>query len=216
MKEELDTIGLLLKQACKMKPRDTLSGKKVFFTSDTHFNHVNILRHSNRPFKDIEEMNQVLIDNWNRVVGKNDLVFHLGDFAFGGAAVWNRFLDQLNGRIVLIVGNHDIYHLNLELVDRFEYVAFELYVNIDNQAVYLNHHPFLCYGDSHGKVWQLFGHVHSRADGLAKDVAMERLPMLLSSQYDVGVDNNNYTPVSFYQIREIMSCRSKRLNQTKD
>ena len=215
MKEKLDTIGLLLMQAGKMKPRDTLSGKKVFFTSDTHFNHVNILRHSNRPFKDIEEMNQTLIENWNRVVGKNDLVFHLGDFAFGGAAVWNRFLDQLNGRIVLIVGNHDIYHLNPELVDRFEYVAFELYVNIDNQAMYLNHHPFLCYGDSHGKVWQLFGHVHSRADGLAKDVAMERLPMLLSSQYDVGVDNNNYTPVSFYQIREIMSCRSERQNQTK-
>lgn len=214
MKEELDTIGLLLKQASKMKPRDTLSGKRVFFTSDTHFNHSNILRHSNRPFTDIEEMNQVLIENWNRVVGKNDLVFHLGDFAFGGAAVWNRILDQLNGRIVLIVGNHDIYHLKPELVDRFEHVAFELYVIIDNQAMYLNHHPFLCYGDSHGKVWQLFGHVHSRADGQAKDVAMERLPMLLSTQYDVGVDNNNYTPVSFYQIREIMSCRSARQNQT--
>ena len=214
MNERLDTIALHLMQAGKLKPENTLSGKKVFFTSDTHFDHTSILRHCNRPFGDIEEMNRVLIENWNRVVGKNDLVFHLGDFAFGGAEVWNRFLDQLNGRIVLIVGNHDIYHLRSDMLERFEQVAFELYVIIDNQPIFLNHHPFLSYGDSHGHVWQLFGHVHTRGNGQGKEKDKQRLPLLMATQYDVGVDNNNYTPISFYQIRDIISCRTTSQMQT--
>jgi calcineurin-like phosphoesterase family protein len=214
MNEKLDTIALHLMQACKLKPGNTLSGKNVFFTSDTHFGHTSILRHCNRPFGDIEEMNQALVENWNRVVGKNDLVFHLGDFAFGGAEMWNRFLDQLNGRIVLVVGNHDIYHLRAEMLERFEQVAFELYVVIDNQPIFLNHHPFLSYGDSHGKVWQLFGHVHTRGNGQGKEKDKQRLPLLMATQYDVGVDNNNYIPVSFYQIRDIISSRTTGQMQT--
>ena len=209
MKERLDTIGLHLMQAEKLRPRNTLSGKRVFFTSDTHFDHTSILRHCNRPFNDIEEMNRTLIENWNRVVGKNDLVFHLGDFAFGGAEVWNRFLDQLNGRIVLIVGNHDIYHLRPEILERFEHVAFELYVIIDNQPIFLNHHPFLAYGDSHGKVWQLFGHVHMRGNGQGKEKDKQRLPMLMATQYDVGVDNNSFTPISFERVKEIINARQQ-------
>ena len=209
MKERLDTIGLHLMQAEKLKPRNTLSGKRVFFTSDTHFDHTSILRHCNRPFGDIEEMNQALIENWNRVVGKNDLVFHLGDFAFGGAEVWNRFLDQLNGRIVLVVGNHDIYHLRVEMLERFEQVAFELYVVIDNQPIFLNHHPFLSYGDSHGTVWQLFGHVHTRGNGEGKEKDKQRLPLLMATQYDVGVDNNDYTPISFERVKEIINARQR-------
>ena len=209
MKERQDTIGLHLMQAEKLKPRNTLSGKRVFFTSDTHFDHTSILRHCNRPFGDIEEMNQALIENWNRVVGKNDLVFHLGDFAFGGPEVWNRFLDQLNGRIVLVVGNHDIYHLRAEMLERFEQVAFELYVVIDNQPIFLNHHPFLSYGDSHGTVWQLFGHVHTRGNGEGKEKDKQRLPLLMATQYDVGVDNNDYTPISFERVKEIITARQR-------
>ena len=53
-------------------------------------------------------MNQKLIENWNSVVGPNDLVFHLGDFAFGGAEIWNKTLPRLNGHKVLILGNHKI------------------------------------------------------------------------------------------------------------
>ena len=211
MKEKLDTIGMILKQADKMKPRETLSGKKVFFTSDTHFNHARVLCHCNRPFRDLDEMNEALIYNWNRVVGKNDLVFHLGDFVFGSAAAWNQVLDRLNGRIVLIAGNHDIALLRPELIERFEHVAFEMYVVIDNQPMFLNHHPFLCYGNSHGRVWQLHGHIHSR-DGHSYRFE-ERLPMFLPTQYDVGVDNNNYTPVSFEQVKEIINQQIKNQNE---
>ncbi len=182
-----------------------LNGKKVFFTSDTHFFHANVIRYTNRPFDSVEQMNKTLIDNWNRVVGKNDVVFHLGDFAFGGKKQWNQILDQLNGKIYLVLGNHDMAFFKTALVERFELVALEMYAIIDEQHIRLSHEPFLCYGGSNRNVWQLFGHVHSRENKGGRYA--DRLAMLTAMQYDVGVDNNNYTPVSFEQVRDIISCR---------
>ena len=83
-------------------------GKNIYFTSDTHFGHANILNFCKRPFKDVDEMNEELIKRWNEVISKEDTVFHLGDFAFGGAEIWNKTLPRLNGHIVLILGNHKI------------------------------------------------------------------------------------------------------------
>ncbi len=68
------------------------NAEHTFFTSDTHFNHANIIRFCNRPFKDVEQMNEVMIANWNNVIGKDDTVFHLGDFCLG-AAEWTKILD---------------------------------------------------------------------------------------------------------------------------
>ena len=82
-------------------------GSRVFFTSDTHFNHTNIIRFCNRPFKDVSHMNETIISNWNRVVSPEDIVFHLGDFCLGGSAEWVNVLNRLNGKIYLISGNHD-------------------------------------------------------------------------------------------------------------
>ena len=191
------------------------NGKRVFFTSDTHFFHANVISYSDRPFDSVEQMNQTLIGNWNRVVRKNDVVFHLGDFAFGGKKHWNSILDQLNGKIYLMLGNHDMGNFKWALTERFEQVALEMYAIIDGQHIRLTHEPFLCYGGSNHNVWQLFGHIHSQEN--KNGPYAERLSMLLPLQYDVGVDNNDYTPVSFEQVREILSCRmtSKRNIITK-
>jgi calcineurin-like phosphoesterase family protein len=78
-----------------------------FFTSDTHFGHVNIIPYCNRPFGSVQEMNSVLIARWNRRVGKNDTVYHLGAFAMGPKDLWPNYRRQLNGRVVFILGNHD-------------------------------------------------------------------------------------------------------------
>ncbi len=80
-------------------------GDRLFFTSDTHFNHTNILQYCNRPFKTVDQMNETIITNWNNVVGPDDVIFHLGDFCLGGAEEWNKILDRLNGRIYLVLGN---------------------------------------------------------------------------------------------------------------
>ena len=79
----------------------------VFFTSDSHFCHKNIIEFCSRPFETVEEMNEKLVENWNKVVGPSDIVYHLGDFCFAGSAEWHYLLGKLNGRIHLIIGNHD-------------------------------------------------------------------------------------------------------------
>lgn len=189
------------------------SAKNTFFTSDTHFGHANIIKLCNRPFKDVEEMNEKLVENWNRVVPEDGTVFHLGDFAFGGSNVWKSIIPRLNGHINLIIGNHDRKNLRQGYMSYFDMVVPQLQIEIEDNSIYLNHYPFLCYGGSYRGVWQLFGHVHSgpQADGL--DIS--RLRVLLPTQYDVGVDNNNFTPISYREVKEkIESQKNESLDRT--
>lgn len=186
-------------------------GVKVYFTSDTHFNHANIIGFCSRPFKNVNEMNETLITNWNRVVGADDIVFHLGDFCLGGSAEWTNVLNRLNGKIYLIVGNHDMKNLRQSYYDRFEEIVMQKHIEIGKQKIYLNHCPFLCYGGAYKDTWQLFGHVHTSKNNTGKDAS--RLNMLFPTQYDVGVDNNNFTPVSFDQVKAIIQKQVEQFNK---
>ena len=184
----------------------------VFFTSDTHFGHANIIRFCKRPFENVEEMNEVLIENWNKVVSDDDTVFHLGDF--GGSNVWKEIIPRLKGHINLIIGNHDRKNLRQGYMSLFNMVVPQLQIEIEDTSIYLNHYPFLCYGGSYRGVWQLFGHVHSGpgADGL--DIS--RLRVLLPTQYDVGVDNNNFTPISYKEVKnKIETQKNESLDRTR-
>lgn len=93
---------------------------ETWFTSDTHFGHKNILEYEKdaRPFETVEEMNEQLITNWNKTVGQKDIIYHLGDFAFGSSNIG--IAGRLNGRKRLIMGNHDTHprHLYLEHFER--------------------------------------------------------------------------------------------------
>ena len=173
---------------------------KVFFTSDTHFGHESIIRYCNRPFRNAEEMNAELIRRWQETVPEDGIVFHLGDFAHGNARLWNDILSALPGRKYLILGNHDIKALRQGYMGRFELVAQQMTIRVGGQAIVLNHNPFLCYGGSYRDVWQLFGHVHS---GPACHTGLDhpRLRMLFPLQYDVGVDNNDFRPISFAEVK---------------
>ena len=186
-------------------------GEKLFFTADTHFNHTHILKFCNRPFNSVEQMNETLIDNWNRVVGKDDTVFHLGDFCLGGAAEWTKLLDRLNGKIYLILGNHDLKNIRQGFIQRFEHVALQMFITVDKQKIYLSHYPFLCFEGSYKDVWQLFGHVHTRKNNTGIDA--ERLQYLYPTQYDVGVDNNDFKPVSFNEVKEIIDRQVEQHKQ---
>ena len=88
-------------------------------------------------------MNEILIENWNNIISKNDTIFHLGDFCFGGSAEWANVLDRLNGKIYLILGNHEIKNFKQGYMNRFENVTMQMHINIDNQSIWLNHYPFL-------------------------------------------------------------------------
>lgn len=78
-----------------------------YITSDTHFGHANIIKYCQRPFASVEEMDETLISNWNSVVKPADCVYHLGDFSLGKAENVAKYLARLQGRIVLVRGNHD-------------------------------------------------------------------------------------------------------------
>ena len=182
----------------------------TFFTSDTHFNHANIIRFCNRPFKDVEQMNEALIANWNNVVGEDDTVFHLGDFCLGGAAEWTQLLNRLNGKIYLIMGNHDLKNIRQGFIQRFEHVSMQMHIEIGEQKIYLCHYPFLCFEGGYKEVWQLFGHVHTRKNNTGNDAG--RLQYLYPTQYDVGVDNNGFAPISFEQVKIIIN---KQVEQNK-
>lgn len=181
--------------------------EKIWFTSDQHFGHSNIIKFCNRPFSDIKEMESALIENWNNVVGKDDIVFTLGDFC------WNnnpgniaKLLSQLNGKdIYVILGNHDkieaFQHVKIPRVHLLSDVV-HLYIRLKDVKIpiecILSHYPLMTWSGRNRKSFNLHGHVHSRPH---EDSGFDaNLPYWKGYQKDVGVDAHNYSPVDLQTI----------------
>ena len=188
--------------------------EKTFFVSDTHFGHTNIIKYCNRPFNNTDEMDEALINNWNAKVPKDSTVYHLGDFAWGSINYWEKIREQLNGEIILIYGNHDEKYINNKLMYKlFKEVTPQKKIWINKIPIYMNHYPFLCFGGSYkglGATWQLFGHVHSNPRS-EEGLDHKRLVNCFPTQYDVGVDNNNFTPISFDELYSYINNRQMSL-----
>lgn len=135
----------------------------AWFISDNHFNHTKIIEYCNRPFTSVEEMNKYMIDQWNDVVSKDDLVYHLGDFALcSDEEDITNLVQQLNGNIVLILGNHDRWgrqkFLNCGFVGSHKKLEISDYI--------LTHRPVDDLED--GKI-NIHGHIHNYDKGLDKE-----------------------------------------------
>jgi calcineurin-like phosphoesterase family protein len=171
----------------------------IFFTSDTHFDHYNIIKHSHRPFISANDMNQGLIDRWNSKVSHNDTVYHLGDFAFGRKITVGRIkelLNQLNGTIKFCYGNHD----NIKLFNKIGVDGKDLRtIKYENKTIVLYHYAMRVWNKSHFGSWHLYGHSHGS------------LPEADSLSFDVGVDANNYYPLSFDEVYKRLSTKKRRL-----
>lgn len=181
---------------------------KLYFTSDNHFFHDAIRGFCKRPFDSVEEMNKSMIEKWNAKVPEDGLVFHLGDFAFGGYNAWKKIREQLNGDIILIKGNHDAKSLTSTAHSLFKDVAHQLRIDVEGRRVWLNHFPLLAYSGTYRDMdsyeWNLFGHIHlSNVEERNKGLDYKRcIDNLFPTQYDVGVDFNNFEPLSWYEVNE--------------
>lgn len=178
----------------------------VFLTSDTHFGHESIIRFCHRPFQTVEEMNQVMIDRWNATVSADDDVYHLGDFAFGSKYV-KSIVPLLNGRIHLILGNHDYKNIvQTKLTGLFHSVSEAKTLKTDGMRIFLSHYPYLCWPGTYRKSPQFHGHVHLRKgySGLDRE-ALERVST--PHQYDVGVDLNDFRPLALSEAIERINAQ---------
>jgi len=153
-----------------------------WWTSDLHLDHSNIIQYCNRPFKDVEEMDEVLIQNWNEVVGKGDNVIFAGDLTLHHKydVVKSKYISRLNGNIIWIKGNHDYW-----MPKSSKYIDHR---TMGSQFIVTSHYPMRSWNKSIHGSWNLHGHSHGMLEPL-------------TNQYDVGVDNNNYYPVNLDTIR---------------
>ena len=199
----------------KKKLKFDSSKDKIFFVSDSHFGHENIMKYCNRPFSSIEEHDKALIERWNEIIPEDGIVFHLGDFAFASEQYIKDILEQLNGKKYLIFGNHDWKRMTKNICTRyFEDVSQQMVIRIDDKVIYLNHFPFLCYAGSWRGLdasWQIFGHVHSGPNSTS-GLDYNRLTNLFPTQFDCGVDHNNYYPYSYKEIKYIIEDQMMSLN----
>jgi len=172
----------------------------IWFISDTHFGHTNILKYCNRPFKNIKEHDETLIANWNSAVGLQDLVYHLGDFGFGSKRRMIQILKSLNGIIYFIKGNHDKSVKKAEVSAYFQWMKdyYELPIKDEEMGVkhkiVLCHYAFEVWNKKHFGSWCLHGHSHGTLPSADYQVRL-----------DVGVDVHDYTPISYQKVKEIMT-----------
>lgn len=170
----------------------------VFFTADTHFNHVKC-QELFRPtrFSSLEEMNETIIERWNSKIGKSDRVYHLGDVALGSAVECQKILQRLNGQIYLIRGNHEQVAEHKLCSDRFVWIKNYFGLKIGEQKIYLMHYAMRTWNCMHHGSWQLYGHSHG---------TLQDNPNSLS--FDVGVDCWDFYPVSYSEVVAKMATKT--------
>lgn len=167
---------------------------RIYATSDLHFGHTNIIKYENRPYDNVEEMDKDLINKWNETVQQNDLVYILGDFSWYTGEKTNEILKQLNGKKVLIIGNHDERFLKDKKFDKtlFEEICYYKQIKHNKQVYVLFHYPI---ADHNGKMHNyihLYGHIHSTNIKLENELG--------KLCYNVGVDRNGYKPVDIEKL----------------
>jgi calcineurin-like phosphoesterase family protein len=189
--------------------------QNLFFTSDFHIGHANVIKFDGRPFSDLNEMHERLIQNWNSVVSDDDIVFYLGDLSHRchpETVKW--FVNQLKGKIHFIMGNHDRYR-DISRLNRFERIygddttlggatinVKDSDVNRGYQSIVMCHYSVLSWNKAHYGAWQIHGHSHQ---SLTKNPEMEWF--YKRKVIDAGCNGWDYTPISYTQLKDVMKTR---------
>ena len=186
-----------------------LENKNIWFTSDCHFSHANIIKFDNRPFANVEEMDEKLIENWNDKISPNDVVFYLGDLSFDrDFGRTQAIAKQLNGKIHFILGNHDDDRV-IKKLGVFETVSDYINLSVKDsdanrgyQDIMLFHYAILSWDKAHHGAWHLHGHSHQ---SLAKSPFYNFY--YEGKVLDLGCNGWDYEPVNYETIKTIMSTK---------
>jgi calcineurin-like phosphoesterase family protein len=163
---------------------------KTFFTADPHFSHENIIRYTNRPFKNAHEMNKTITENWNEVVNQGDLVYVLGDVSMSKeTSLFEKILSKLNGNKILILGNHDKLTPWQYLEVGFDSVHTSLVID----DMFICHDPAMVSCVDYKK--NLVGHIH----GLWDEMISKKGQKLIN----VGVDVRDFCPIPLEKVNSI-------------
>ena len=183
----------------------------IFFTSDLHFGHEQVLELCHRPFRDIREMNRVLVEKFNAVVHPEDTVYILGDVAHRmPLPEVQKLLVGMNGHKILLSGNHDLAYdyaksyqtEDGQMVQLFEEISDMKTIRAEKHTLVMMHYPMLSWLDSRRGSIMLHGHIHAAAgyNRENQEIGLRR--------FDIGVDANDYAPVSLEEVlRMAKGCR---------
>ena len=183
---------------------------KLYMTSDSHWGHFNICKYCHRPFTSRKEMDNTLISNWNSVVPVDCIVVHCGDFMLPhktGDKEYKKIWDKLNFKtLVLCRGNHDRIDCGTyNYGDRTVIVVDIAMIEVEGIEIMACHCPKLAYPAD----FQIFGHIHTLSDGTCYGIDGDVVDRLRATQYDVGADQNGYTPISYWQLVDIFRNNAK-------
>lgn len=171
----------------------------IYFTSDIHFGHRNIIEYCNRPFNSVEEMDEGIIKKINARVKKGDRLYFLGDLSFYKMRDIHKMhdiLSRINGQKFWIRGNHDYRDTVKELGQYFEWARDYYELKVDKQFIVLSHFPFSVWHRQHHGAWHLHGHTHGSYQGQGKIL-------------DVGIDSHpDFNIFSFDEVKSFMDSRS--------
>lgn len=171
----------------------------IFFISDTHFSHNNIIKYCNRPFSSIEEMDDTLIENWNNKVKPNDIIIHLGDFLFYSNNKIKNKLNKLNGKKYLIKGNHDNRSMDNDFRNSFKYICDYSKlsklpdINWKGTDFILFHYPIENWDGQHKGLIHLHGHVHNNMEFKSG-----------INRFNLSVEMINYQPISIDELLNLI------------
>lgn len=170
-----------------------------YYIADPHFGHSNIIRLNHRPFNSVEEMDEILIKNWNERVKDTDVVYIIGDFSFKSVTNPIKVLKRLKGQKVLIEGNHDCKNLkNIEFRNCFSEICSIKEIYDGGKRVIMCHYPLVEWNGYFRGSYLVYGHIHNNTINDAFKI-MKNIPNALNA----GVDITNYYPVT---IDELIEC----------
>lgn len=188
---------------------------ETWFISDTHWGHKNIIQYSNRPFASVEEMNEKLIDNWNRNVKTGDTVYHLGDFSFQSYKEFVPTLLRLHGNIHVVLGNHDqnITKNRNELL-KIKLSSIQNYLEVKVPGcpmLILFHYGMRVWNKSHHDSIHLYGHSHGSLPPFGKsvDVGVDCTEVVCATGPGGLKTQDEYRPIHLDEIIAYMSKKTK-------